>query len=202
MKFKLFGVPVYFSYSSIGMLTLAVLASKDSSIIILVSLFSAVCHEAGHLYFISKFQGSVSAVNIYPFEVQIKASSQTCKFCEELVINLAGVTVNLCLAIIGKGLYMLSDVGLFEAVYICNVILLLFNLLPVRGLDGCNTLELVLQSFVNQALIQKTLNIISILITVPIMVAGLYLAVISVSNYTLLFIAIYLIVLIIYKEMR
>lgn len=117
--------------------------------IFLYLVISAVLHELGH----------ISACIICHIRPQIKISVFGIKLCrypqekyKKLFVLLSGPLINLILAIL-SGLKLQEHFSLNLYVFLCiNLVLFIFNILPVNFLDGGQIIQLFCQS----ASIQKT----------------------------------------------
>ena len=100
-----------------------------------VLLLAALCHELGHYLVLRRCGAVVECVSVTPFGVALQlAPRPQLSYGRELVAVAAGPTVNLLLA------FTLSALGsLREWAYAAagaHLVLGVFNLLPVRPLDG------------------------------------------------------------------
>lgn len=117
------------------MLLLAVLAGAGS-VLPLVAL-SALCHELGHLGALRLAGAGVERFRLTAFGAEIQADTRYLPYGREILCTLAGPAVNLLLALVlarVAGDYMLAG---------ANLLLGLFNLLPMASLDGGRALFLL-----------------------------------------------------------
>ena len=100
-------------------------------------LAAAVCHELGHLLALWIFRVPVESLTIGPMGAVIRAPRQDrLSYGRDLLATLAGAAVNFALALLfarGAGAYLFAG---------ANAVLGLYNLLPIRGLDGGRALYL------------------------------------------------------------
>lgn len=118
-----------------AMLALALLAGAGS-VVPLVAL-SALCHELGHLGALRLAGAAVESVHLTAFGAEIRADTRYLPYGREILCTLAGPAVNLMLALVlarVTGDYVLAG---------ANLLLGLFNLLPIPSLDGGRTLLLL-----------------------------------------------------------
>ena len=99
-------------------------------------LFSALCHEAGHLAALWLAGAKVEKVRLTAFGAEIRADTRRLSYPREIVCTLAGPAVNLLLALAFARLggYVMAG---------ANLLLGGFNLLPVPALDGGRALHLL-----------------------------------------------------------
>lgn len=100
-------------------------------------LLSALCHELGHLAALRLAGAKVEAFCLTAFGAEIRADTRYLPYGRELACTLAGPAVNLALALVlarVSGDYLLAG---------ANLLLGVFNLLPLPSLDGGHALHLL-----------------------------------------------------------
>lgn len=106
-----------------------------------------ICHELGHAYAARYFGWRVRKIELFPFggAVQVDESGNR-PWREEMIVTLAGPAVNLLLAGVTFMLYQLDVwTNPYSLTFIeYNLILFLFNLIPITPLDGGKLLQLLL----------------------------------------------------------
>ena len=118
-----------------AMLVLAALAGAGP-VLPLVAV-SAVCHELGHLLALRLAGARVERFRLTAFGAELTADTRYLPYGRELLCTLAGPAVNLALALVFarlSGDYVLAG---------ANLVLGVFNLLPVPSLDGGRALYLL-----------------------------------------------------------
>ena len=118
------------------MLLLA-LAIGAGTVLPLVAL-SALCHELGHLSALFLAGARVEEIRLTAFGAEIRADTRYLPYGREILCTLAGPAVNLVLAVVLSrvaGDYLLAG---------ANVLLGVFNLLPLPALDGGRILYLLI----------------------------------------------------------
>ncbi len=105
-------------------------------------LLAAVCHELGHYLALRRLGASVKHLRICIWGAEMEvAGEEHLSYGGELLAVLAGPAVNLLLAVVlGMAGECAEDLYLFAG---AHGVLGLFNLLPVRPLDGGEALWLV-----------------------------------------------------------
>jgi Zn-dependent protease len=105
----------------------------------------------------------------------------------------AGPFSNLVLVIIG---IVLKN----QIITAINIFLAVFNMLPVKGLDGGSILEAFLLCFLSAEKVDKTLNLVTVLFGFLSFLLFIFLLIIKIINYSVLLFGIYLITPIIIKK--
>ena len=117
------------------MLLLALMAGAGN-VLPLVGL-SALCHELGHLGALRLAGAEVEKLRLTAFGAEIKADTCYLPYGREVLCILAGPAVNLLLALI------LARIAGDYALAGANLLLGVFNLLPIPSLDGGRALYLL-----------------------------------------------------------
>ena len=101
------------------------------------AVLSALSHEAGHLLALRLAGARVECVRLTAFGAEILADTRYLPYLREILCTLAGPAVNLALAVL---LARAAQNNLAAGV---NLVLGVFNLLPVPALDGGRVLHLL-----------------------------------------------------------
>ena len=101
------------------------------------AVLSALAHEAGHLLALRLAGAQVEQVRLTAFGAEIRADTRYLPYPREILCTLAGPAVNLILAVV---LARAAGNDLAAGV---NLVLGVFNLLPVPALDGGRILHLL-----------------------------------------------------------
>ena len=143
-------------------LLLYLISGSFKEIIILYIII--IIHELGHLLFIKIFNKEILEIKIYPFGGITKYNSLiNHNIKEELLISIGGIINQLLLILIYTILFKINIINnytynLFNKL---NISLLIFNMLPIIGLDGEKIIHLLLELI----LPYKKVNNISIIIS-------------------------------------
>ncbi len=191
MKFKLLGTEIYISVLFMAVIT--VMLATDKTGLALPTLFAVAFHETGHLFAMWLTGNSPKSIRLIPASVQIvKGISK--KYSNDILIALFGPAGNIALFI---AFYINYTAYRNKGVLYCaliNLIMGVFNLLPVAGLDGGTVLfSLVAQKWdISKAAI--TVRIITLVFGVTAVIGAVSLAIRGRVNISAFIVAIYLFV--------
>lgn len=202
MRFEFLNIKFYLSFWAVALLTFSVVSSVDGQDILLLCLISASLHEAGHLILICKSKGKPRGINIYPSEIQIISNSVNLSLKEDILITLAGVFTNFILSAVFYFIFLLYNLRLFYDFSVCNLIMGIFNILPIESLDGGQLLRMLISTRLPPKTVDTIFNILSAIFIIPIAVLGILVLFVSKNNFSLIFIIIYFLVNLVNKEIR
>lgn len=197
MRFKFLGIEIYVSFFFFGLLT--VMLATDKTGFALPCITAVAFHECGHLFMMWLRECAPKSIKLIPTSVQITASFSR-DYKTDILVSLSGPMTNL--AIFGALYYnyicFRNDfVFLFAAV---NFIYAVFNLLPLRGLDGGNILFSVLCKYYNINKAVLLLRFTSLVLAVGIIVIAVMMTVKGNVNISFYIIGIYLLIMSIVKK--
>ena len=115
-----------------------------------ISIIFCICliHELGHIFFIKIFRYEIINVEILPFGCFTTTNKLVnSSINKDLLINLGGILIQLLLMIF---LYLIrfNINPITYNLYIkYNIIIIIFNLIPIIPLDGNNILHLILEKY-------------------------------------------------------
>lgn len=118
-----------------ALMVLALLAGAGE--VLPLVLFSALCHELGHLAALWLAGAKVERLRLTAFGAEIRADTRRLSYPREIACTLAGPAVNLLLAL------LFARLGKHYAAAGANLLLGCFNLLPIPALDGGRALHLL-----------------------------------------------------------
>lgn len=151
------------------------------------AVLSALLHECGHLAALMIFKDEPQTVVLGLFGMQITRTTDTrLSFSEEIRTALAGPIVNLLLAAILEIGFVLFNAPKLRMLCAVNLLLGLFNLMPIMNLDGGRALYYALQIRFTESESERILKIVSVMVLVPMMAAGFYILLITGYNFSLL----------------
>lgn len=181
MGFKLGGISCHISFGFFTLLSVYMLLDKQGMGFPI--LCAVAVHESGHLLFMAALGGRVERVELAAYGVRIEKRGLL-PYEKELAIYLGGICANFiavaaCLAA-GKG-------GVF---LYANLLLAVFNLLPVGRLDGGVILRLLLERAGKIRLAPAVHTCVGVTVLLPLFAAALWMA--KRGNVTLLLTCLYL----------
>ena len=196
MRVKLFGTEVYISFLFAAVVT--VLLATDRTGMILPSLFAIIMHEIGHLFAMWALDCAPKRVKLIPASVQITASF-TKGYKNDIIIAICGPLVNFLLFFTLYLNYLAFKNKITLCYALINLIIGLFNSLPVKGLDGGTVLFsiLVKRKDYNKAVL--ILRAVTVGVALSIIVVAVLLTVKNKINLSLYIIGIYLFIMSILK---
>lgn len=165
--------------------------NKNSDILV-VSYLSIFLHELAHLSSALLIGLKPSHIVLYPFGVNLKLKNKIVySLTDEIILYLSGPLINAIMAIFS--IPFLKNGNLWNIFYWNNLMLFLFNLLPIIPMDGGVILNKILAYKVGQRLSGITLRITSTVLICLLVFYEIYLMLLSRFNFNLVFICLFLI---------
>ena len=196
MRFKLLGTKIHISFLFAAILALLIITDKSGNF--LPFSVAVTLHEIAHLITMRIVRCNPKEINLIPASVQIVRDIAARPACE-VAISFAGSLMNLCLFMIFYIFYLIwgnMQVLNFAAI---NLVLAVFNLLPVKGLDGGVIIYKLLCIKMPHNRAMLTVDILTVLTAVAFLVLGVCLAFRGGGNFSLIIMAIYLLLSVIIK---
>lgn len=139
------------------------------SLILLISLF---LHELGHLFLIRLFKAKISSVSITGIGIFINVSDYyKLSLLKKVLISLGGIIVNILVVLITIHIPGIITKDLMKI----NMILALFNCLPIYPLDGFQLIRHFLNCIYEEEYLNDLLSLVSmLLIAVLFIIAFIY----------------------------
>ncbi len=191
MRFKLFGIDFYISFLFMAVITLLLFTDKTG--LCLPALIACGSHEAGHLLAMTITKKEVKSISLIPGNVNI-----TKKFCAQkkgdTFVLLAGSGTNFIIFVaLLINYYFEENIFILNCALI-NLMLGVFNLLPVKGLDGGDLVFAAISRKSDLQKAEKVLRITSVLSLLIILFFGILSANEYGFNVTVIIVAIYIII--------
>lgn len=131
-------ISVEFSFLAV----IALLGLSESSACIYMSLASCILHETGHLLAMFFFGVGVKKIVLYGAGIKIVRDFSLVENKKEAVILLSGPLMN----ILAFAVFYMFDGENFKVFAVMNLATALFNVLPIKALDGGQLLLLIFDS--------------------------------------------------------
>lgn len=165
----------------------------DTSGAAVLSLIACVMHEGGHLLAMAVCGAYPERITFYGGGIALsKSGIENLSDARKLVILSAGCAVNLLAASVYLTMPDNETVAVFSAV---NLIICLFNALPIGYFDGAEVLEVILTRFVSLRTAETVKRIVGVVLSVAI-TAGVVIYCVSEGksvSLSLIFVVFYLI---------
>ena len=191
MIFNVFGIKIEITFWFIALITFIVSLNVPSNV--LITVFSSLLHETGHLLIMTSVGNKPQAVR---FEITgmniIRQPDLKISTKNEILIALGGPFINLIcflISVVTLCIYNNENILTFGCI---NLILMIFNLLPIIRLDGGLALYYVLLQKHDNITCSKILKITSVIFITIIYIWGFYAFILSRYNVSLIIIAIFL----------
>ncbi len=183
MSFRLLGIDFTISYIFALSLTLFIAFDKSGSFLPLV--ISVTVHELSHLLAMCFFRAKPNEISLSIGTINIK-NNHLLTLSEEITTLLAGPLSNLIIYVV------FSCFNLNKNFANINLILFIFNMLCVDGLDGGSILKAILNNYLSENFAKIILLIVKVLNLMAFITFFLFFLKHNIVNYTFLFFIIYL----------
>jgi len=192
MRFRFLGTEIYVSFLFIAVISFMLCIDKTG--LCLPTLFAVLIHESGHLFAMWICECQPKSVRLVPTSIEITRGFSRKKY-GETVIALLGPLANVALFL---SLYInfritKSDISLVWAVL--NLVVALFNLLPVSGLDGGVVLENILEKRLqSKQKAEKVVKLTTLTIGFSVLILGAFSLICGELNISVIIVGIYIII--------
>lgn len=168
---------------------------------VILSLLSSLLHEAGHLIIMYLSGQKILKVTFGAFGIRIdRHITASVSYKKETFIAIGGVLVNLILALMGFIHYCFTGSGFSLKLIAVNVIIAIFNMIPVDTLDMGRVLRYTLLCSVDADKCDRILNVLSAvsvnLLAVICITVNIYIG----FNLSLIIVTVYLYVITLFKK--
>lgn len=165
----------------------------DTSGAAVLSLIACILHEGGHLLAMAVCGANPERITFYGGGIALsKSGMESLTDAKRLVILSAGCSVNLLVAAACFAMQGNDTAAVFGAV---NLIICIFNALPIGYFDGAEVLEVILTRFVSLRTAETVKKIVGVVLSVAI-TAGVVIYCVSEGksvSLSLIFVVFYLI---------
>ncbi len=172
-----------------------VMLSLGDTAFALACLLASLLHEGGHFFAMALVHDHPSRLYLGAFGARVERRRDSAVgYGGRALVSLSGPLVNLIAAVL-----LYATGGLTQSVWIHGV-LGCFNLLPVLSLDGGEALYTILCMILSEQRAHTMMLILSAVILMPLAILGFLMLLIGGYNFSLMILAVYLILLLIFKE--
>jgi stage IV sporulation protein FB len=172
---------------------ISVLYYLDTQNLFLLLLLAAAIHEAGHFFVIIALGGNIGRLQLTGAGavMEIEGGAML-SYSREIAATVAGPAANTAAALLASllGSYYSSE-AFFEFSGI-NIAFAVFNMLPVRQLDGGKTVYLLISCLSGPQEADTVCNITAYVFIILLYAAGLYALYITDKNFTIIATAVWL----------
>ncbi len=191
MNFKFKDIDFEITFLFVALITFVITMNVPANV--LITIVSSLTHEFGHLLTMFAVGNKPQSVRFEITGMNIKRQ-QSIKIStkNELLIALGGPLANGVLFVISCFAICFCKSEFLLTVACINLILMTFNLLPVKRLDGGMALYFLLSRRFDSEICTQFLKITSIIFITLIYIWGIYVFVSSGYNFSVIIIAIFL----------
>ena len=167
----------------------------------IISLLSSCLHEIGHLFFMHIFHQKISSVTFGAFGVRIERQmTSAVSYKKEAVIALGGILVNFIIAGIGAIYYYVAGDSFSLELTAVNIIIAIFNMIPLDTLDMGRVLRYTLLNKVDENKCDRILTVISVVFVNFILIGCIAFNMLIGFNLSLVIVTAYLYVITLFKK--
>ena len=189
ISFRFFGVKIYVWFSFFAIISLLLVLSKND--LIIYGVAAAIIHELGHLTAFLIKGYPPKEIHLEYSGIRLIPQRNLFSFKDESIILLSGSIVNIIFFFL---FYKLIKIWAFM-----HLILGIFNLLPMKSLDGGQFVLMVMQNLFGVKKGIFVSNIIFVITEALLVTAGVFLF-FKTGNFTLILTVIHLLLLSIFAK--
>lgn len=197
MKIKFLGTEIYVSFMFCAVLCLMLLLDRTG--LIIPTLFAVFIHETGHLFAMWVADCQPRAIRLIPTSVQI-VRDFSCKKGGEIAIAICGPAANVVMFLVLVINYIAFRGEQSLNFAILNLVMAVFNMLPVLGLDGGVVLTECIAHFTDIYKAESVVRIVTAVFAFATFIVGIYLWVCVKLNISVFIVAVYMLVCALIKK--
>ncbi len=167
----------------------AVIFLMDFSLTSILPFLAALLHELGHITAMKMCGQNISEIKILPFGIDIKRVPSLSSYKTDIFVNSAGILTNILLILLCSALPESDTVSFFIA---SNILLIFVNILPIKNLDGGQSLEKLLALKLDLETAENIVAICSLICIILLGSVAVWLLFYTSYNFTLLLMCMYL----------
>ncbi len=191
MTFSLFGIPVEITFWFISFICF--ILSLDAPTNLIVTVISSLFHEIGHILMMLYVGNKPKKIRFELVGINIIRNQETAVSVKnEMLISLGGPLLNAMIVILCCIFLCFYEYEIIMTVACINLILMTFNLLPIKKLDGGTALYFFLSQKFDTIFASLIIKLTSIIFIALIFGWGFHVLALSKYNISLIIIAIFL----------
>lgn len=195
LSFCVNGCRISIHFLFIAAVTFLILCDTQGTV--LAGVTAAALHESAHLTAMFLLKVPPKQVRLHPFGIDIvRSDGVDHSYGKDAIISVCGPAMNLAIA----GIFFFIHNQVFTRFMLANVVLGVFNFLPVETLDGGQALYAGLCIRLKTERAALCVRILSFLTLIPLAAMGFLILFQSRYNFTLLLVTIYLTILLVVKK--
>lgn len=191
MVFNIKGIKIEITFPFVAFISFII--SLDAPSNVLITVFTSMLHETGHLFTMISSGNKPQKVRFELTGINIIRNQETVISTKnEILISLGGPLINALMTVVSCVILPFYNNEKLLAFACINLILMTFNLLPVKKLDGGRILYFLLSIKYDFAACSTVLKITSLFFITVIFIWGIYIFIASSYNFSLIIIAVFL----------
>ncbi len=199
MQFKIKNTKITISFTYFALII--ILISIDKTEFLYESIIFAIAHEIGHITSLCFFGINIEEFKVSLFGGNIRIlNNNKIKYWQSAFISLSGPLVNIFFCVLFCILNSFFEFKIIYNVFVINLVLAIFNLLPFYNFDGGKILSSILLNFINEKSVDIILTITSIVVLIPFSYLSIYIFILDYKDFNLLVASVFMLLTIIFKN--
>lgn len=199
MQFKFGNTRIIISFTFFALII--ILISLNKTEFLYSTIIFAILHEIGHLLALKHFKISIEEFKVSLFGGNIKIlNNNKIQYYQNAIISFCGPLVNLFFFVLFYLLNIFLKNKFINEIYVINLVLAAFNLLPFYNFDGGKILASILMNFLQEKTVNYIITITSFIILIPFTYLAVYIFMLDSKNFYLLVSAVLMLLTIIFKK--
>ena len=199
MQFKFGNTRIIISFTFFALII--ILISLNKTEFLYSTIIFAILHEIGHLLALKHFKISIEEFKVSLFGGNIKIlNNNKIQYYQNAIISFCGPLVNLFFFVLFYLLNIFLKNKFINEIYVINLVLAAFNLLPFYNFDGGKILASILMNFLQEKTVNYIITITSFIILIPFTYLAVYIFMLDSKNFYLLISAVLMLLTIIFKK--
>ena len=199
MQFKFGNTRIIISFTFFALII--ILISLNKTEFLYSTIIFAILHEIGHLLALKHFKISIEEFKVSLFGGNIKIlNNNKIQYYQNAIISFCGPLVNLFFFALFYLLNIFLKNKFINEIYVINLVLAAFNLLPFYNFDGGKILASILMNFLQEKTVNYIITITSFIILIPFTYLAVYIFMLDSKNFYLLVSAVLMLLTIIFKK--